>query len=92
MCFSIVIVIIVLLLTNTDFFHYRPSLISLLLPTRPGPFSGEFGSHAWTIRPTPLGNSACHLVKSDCLSFIIKLLINNEFTLHILHNLFDSGK
>ena len=47
------------------------------LQTRPGPFSGEFGSHAGRIRPTPLENSACRLVNSDLdLSFIIKLLIN----------------
>ena len=46
------------------------------LQTRPGPFSGEFGLHAWRIRPTPLENSACRQVNSDYLSFIIKLLIN----------------
>ena len=54
----------------------RDLVNSAQLQTRPGPFSGEFGSHAWRIRPTPLENSACRLVNSDYLSFIIKLLIN----------------
>ena len=54
--------------------HPRWDLVnSARLQTRPGPFSGEFGSHAWRIRPTPLENSACRLVNSDYLRFIIKL-------------------
>ena len=54
----------------------RDLVNSARLQTRPGPFSGEFGSHAWRIRPTPLENSACRLENPDYLCFIMKLLIS----------------